>query len=45
MMKPDFPNNPKAALSFEAEAETKVGFFWRALLQVFHILFITIANN
>jgi len=45
MMKADFPNNPKAALSFEAEAETKVGFFWRAPPQVFHTLFITITTN
>jgi hypothetical protein len=45
MMKPDFPNNPKAALCFEAEAETKVGFFWRPHLQVFHTMFITIAIN
>lgn len=44
-LKPDFPKSPKAELRFEAEAETKVGFFWLALRQVFHTMLITILSN
>lgn len=44
-LKPDFPKSPKAELCFEAEAETKVGFFWLAPMQVFHNMFITFTNH